>query len=98
MEWTGGRIVAFLAALAPAAAIADGDIGNVQYWLELRPRYNRIEETGFDEVSRGGTARLVAGFRVEPFAGFRLAVEGIHTPHWGPGDFNDDPSKFATSE
>jgi hypothetical protein len=80
---------------APAlCAVAADDIGNGFYWLELRPRYNRIEETDYDKVARGGTLRAVAGWTSPIWRGFRVSVEGIYAEHFASPSFNDDPSKF----
>lgn len=86
------RIVASLAAAPALCALAAEDIGNSFYWLELRPRYNRIEETEFANVAQGGTLRAVAGLTSPYWRGFRASVEGIYAEHFGSKDFNDNPS------
>ncbi|MBC8021949.1 MAG: alginate export family protein [Burkholderiales bacterium] len=67
-----------------------------RFTLELRPRYNRIDESNKPERSEGGTVRLAAGFRSAPIDGVRITLEGIHANHLG-GRFNDDGALFATS-
>jgi hypothetical protein len=100
-----GLIAVILAVLPLTSARAQSpadDIGNNpfrledaiaagRFALELRPRYNRIEETDKAEVTRGGTARAVAGWRSAPFEGFRAALEAIHTDTFAK-DFNDNPA------
>jgi hypothetical protein len=67
-----------------------------RFTLELRPRYNRIDESDKPERAEGGTVRVVAGYRSAPIAGLRLVLEGIHANHLG-GEFNDNGADFATS-
>ena len=99
---------AMLAALAPGPCSADGDgaeepfgieqaLAHGRFSLELRPRYNRIDESDKVERAEGVTVRAVAGWRSAPFHGLRLTLEGIHTDHLGPKHFNDDSALFATS-
>jgi hypothetical protein len=68
-----------------------------RFSLELRPRYNHIEESDKPETTRGGTVRAVAGYRSAPFQGLRVVVEGIHTDTFAK-NFNDDPTQSAASE
>ena len=105
---TGWWIVAPLAMLPAVVAGADNDIGNSipgfreafaqgQFSLELRPRYNRIDESARPSLSEGGTVRVVGGWRSGSWYGLRFTLEGIHAGHLGRKRFNDDPSQFATS-
>jgi hypothetical protein len=64
--------------------------------LELRPRYNRFDESDKPLRTEGGTVRLVAGIRAAPLEGVRFVAEGIHTNQVEP-HFNDDGALFATS-
>jgi hypothetical protein len=68
-----------------------------RFTLELRPRWNRIEESNKPEVTRGGTVRAVAGWRSAPFERFRAVVEAIHTDAFAK-NFNDDPAANASSD
>src|SRR5205085_6445164 len=87
--------------------LAQGDIrNNSPEWTdalaggrlvgELRPRYNRIVEDAYDEVTYGGTYRVRLGWRTGAWQGWRATLEGIHT---GSVDkhFNDDGSQISTS-
>lgn len=105
---TNWLIVASLLAIPVASAAADGDIGNNpdtfenafrggRPVVELRPRYNRIEESNKPELTEGGTLRAVAGWRTSPFHGWRLTLEGIVAEHFGRKRFNDDPALMSTS-
>jgi hypothetical protein len=97
MAKTGWRIVASLAALPTLCAGAADDIGNATGWLELRPRYNRIEESDLPETTRGWTVRAIAGIRTAPWGGLRFTAEGIYADHVGEKRFNDDPGQIAGS-
>lgn len=92
-----GWIVAPLACFPTLCAGAPGDIGNSLFSLELRPRYNHIEESDRPETTSGGTVRAIAGWRWAPWGGWRITAEAIHANHWGRKRFNDDPAQFSTS-
>ena len=105
---TGWMIVAPLAALPAVGADSPYDIGNTpdgfvdsvaagRLVLELRPRYNRIDETDRALRTEGGTFRAIAGWRSVPWYGLRFRIEGIHADHIGPKHFNDDPSQLPSS-
>jgi hypothetical protein len=66
-------------------------------WLELRPRWNHIEESDKPETTQGGTVRMIAGWRSAPWHGLRATLEAIHADHFGKKRFNDDPADIATS-
>jgi hypothetical protein len=93
----GSTIVTPLLALPALCMAAPDDIGNSPFWVEFRPRYNHIEESDRPEVTRGGTFRLLAGWRSAPWRGLRFTAEAIVANHWGPKEFNDDAALFATS-
>jgi hypothetical protein len=101
-------IVALVAALPAFAVGATDDIGNNpfrledalangRFSLELRPRYNRIDETDKPKLTEGGTVRGVLGWRSAPFEGLRLTVEAIHTDNLGRKRFNDNSAEISTS-
>jgi len=77
-------------------SIADS-IAHGRLALELRPRYNRIQESNYPETTDGGTMRTVIGWTTAPYHGLRVRLEGINASHPGPARFNDDPAAFATS-
>jgi hypothetical protein len=79
-------------ALTVAQALSGG-----RFSLELRPRYNLIDESDKPLRTEGGTARIVAGWRSAPFDGVRIAFEAIHADHFGPRRFNDDAAAIASS-
>ncbi len=96
---------ATLAVFASAARSEDADspfgiaesLAPGRFTLELRPRFNRIEESNYPERTQVGTVRAVAGWRSAPFHDWRLTLEGIHTDHFGSGSYNDNGALLATS-
>jgi Alginate export len=76
--------------------IADALAGG-RFTLELRPRFNRIDESNYPLRTQVGTVRAVAGWRSAPLHDWRLTVEAIHTDHFGADSFNDNGALFATS-
>jgi hypothetical protein len=91
----GWLIVASLGAL-PTFPMAQG-LAAGQPWMELRPRWNHIEEGDKPATASGGTVRALAGWRWAPVEGVRVAVEGIYAGHWGRDDFNDNPADIPVS-
>ena len=101
-----GAAAALAGALAAGAAAAQQpddpfSIGQSlalgRFTLELRPRYNRIEESNHPRTTEGGTLRAAAGWRSAPYRGLRFTVEAIHADHLGRKNFNDDPALLNTS-
>ena len=60
-------------------SIADS-LAHGRFSLELRPRYNRITETGYPRVAEGYTMRALAGYATAPFHGVRAFVQAIIIP------------------
>jgi hypothetical protein len=77
--------------------VAADDIGNSLMWLELRPRYNRIEESDLPRTTSAGTLRAIAGWRSPRWRGISVTAEAIYAEHFGPRSLNDDPSNIPTS-
>jgi hypothetical protein len=99
-RWAIFTIVASLLSTPVLGAGADSDIRNRipgRLFLELRPRYNHIEETDKPLDTEGGTARAIAGWRFEPLADLRLVLEAIHTERIGRKRFNDEADLRLTS-
>ena len=101
--WIAAAMALAGAISVPASADEGGEpfsigdsLAHGRFTLELRPRYNRIEESNLDERTEAGTVRAVAGWRSAPFAGFRVTLQAIHTDQAG-SDLNDDPTMLATS-
>jgi alginate export protein len=101
-------IVSLLGALAASGAQAAEDtqsapfsladsLAQGRFTLELRPRFNRIDESDKPLLTEGTTVRAIAGWRSAPYRGFRLTVEAIHADHVGARQFNDDGALFASS-
>jgi hypothetical protein len=97
--------LAALPALCCAAGVSAGDpdlaLGDAfsqgHFAFELRPRYNRIDESDKPLLTEGGTFRAIAKWRSAPWNDLRLTVEGIYADHIGPKHFNDDGGNFAGS-
>ncbi|MEP7067899.1 MAG: alginate export family protein [Usitatibacter sp.] len=92
--WGAGEALA----QQPGDAFSIGEsLARGRLTLELRPRYNRIEESDYPETAKGVTLRATLGWRSAPYRGFRVTVEGIHADHLGRKSFNDDPALFGIS-
>jgi Alginate export len=65
--------------------------------IELRPRYNYLDEADYPEDARGGTMRTVLGWVTAPWYGIRVRVEVMNASHLGSKQFNDDPAQINTS-
>ena len=92
-----GRHVALLAVLGAAAAghaeetpaIGLGEaIAGGRFTLELRPRYNRIDESDKEYRTEGVTMRTAAGWRSGAYHGLRLTAELLNASHIGAERFN----------
>ena len=94
-------IVAPLAAWTALPAPAADDIGNTGLALdqalsvgrlfgELRPRYNRIDESDKPLLTDAFTMRATLGWKSGAWKGLRLTVEGIYANHLGPRRFSDE--------
>jgi hypothetical protein len=100
-----GVAAASLAVFSCAARCEDADnpfgiadsLAGGRFTLELRPRFNRIEESNYPQRTQVGTVRAVGGWRSAPFYDWRLTVEAIHTDHFGSGSYNDNSALLATS-
>lgn len=94
-----------MAMSAPAQQAADDglvlrlseSLGNGRLLLDLRPRYNYIEETSKRDAVDAWTARLMIGWQTAPWLDTRVTAQWIHADHIGARRFNDDPAKFASS-
>jgi hypothetical protein len=75
----------------------DESLARGRFTFELRPRYNRIDESDKPRRAEGGTVRVAAGWISAPFHGARLTLEGIHTDHIGAKRFNDSGALSAAS-
>jgi hypothetical protein len=70
---------------------------NGRFTLQLRPRYNRIEESDKPRITEGVTIRVVPGWQSAPWHGMRIVAEALHTGHLGTRRYNDDVTRTATS-
>lgn len=65
--------------------------------LELRPRYNHIEESDKSATTEVVTLRAVAGWRFAPHEDWRVTAELLHATHAGARRFNDSLAAIGTS-
>ena len=99
-RWANYTIVALLLSPPALAAEPENDIRNNlmgRFSLELRPRYNYIDESNKPLDSEGGTGRTVVGWRSAPYDGLQVAIEAIHSERIGPKHFNDMGALNASS-
>lgn len=82
---------------APFAGSTDG-APQLRMSLNLRPRYNQIDESDKAERTQGWTVRAVGALDLRLSASLKLRIEGIHTDHLGAKRFNDDVGRIASSE
>jgi hypothetical protein len=99
-RWANLTIVSLLVSPPTVGAEAENDIRNSllgRFSLELRPRYNHIDESDKPLDSEGGTGRAIVGWRSAAYDGLRLAVEAIHAERIGAKRFNDSGALIAAS-
>jgi hypothetical protein len=99
-RWANLAIVLLLLSPSTFGAEAENDIRNSlpgRFSLELRPRYNFIDESDKRLDTEGGTDRAIVGWRLAPMDGVRGVVEAIHTGRIGRKRFNDDSALRVTS-
>ena len=65
--------------------------------VELRPRYNRLDESNYPDLGEGGTMRTTLGWITAPYYGVRVRFEVLNASHIGTRQFNDDGSQINTS-
>jgi Alginate export len=72
-------------------------VRNGNLLLQLRPRYNYIDEDAKAKYTDVATYRAMLGWRTAPFHDFRVTAQGIHTDYVGAKRYNDDPAKGGSS-
>jgi hypothetical protein len=65
--------------------------------LNLRPRYEHVEQDGKPEDANAYTMRTLFGWRTKTWHGLSVTAEGINVGHVGPQDYNDLPARAAAS-
>ena len=92
-------IVSLALAATAASAQAPDDSRNMapgRFFLELRPRYNHIEDSDKPREADGFTQRTTAGWHGAPLPQLRLTLELIHAGPFGKKDFNTRPADRAS--
>ena len=64
--------------------------------LNLRPRYEYVDQATKPENAKAFTLRTLIGWETKPYYGVGITVQGINVAHL-TDDFNDDPTKAAGS-
>ena len=64
--------------------------------LNLRPRYEYVDQATKPENSKAFTLRSLVGWETKPYYGLGVTVQAINVAHL-TDDFNDDPTKAAGS-
>ena len=65
--------------------------------LNLRPRYEHVEQDGKPENANAITNRTLLGWRTKTFHGFSVTAEGINVTHFDQQYYNDLPSRATAS-
>ena len=73
-------------------AVTDGKL-----LLNLRPRYEYVEQANKPKDANAFTMRSLLGWRTKPWHGLSVTAEGINVTHFGEQDYNDLPSQAAAS-
>jgi hypothetical protein len=81
---------------AEAATLGEALTGG-KLLLNLRPRYEYVDQENKPKDANGFTMRTLFGWRTKPWQGFSVTVEGINVGHTGNRQYNDQPSQAAAS-
>ena len=65
--------------------------------LNLRPRYEYVDQANKPEHADAFTLRTLVGWETKPYKGFGITLQAINVAHI-TDDFNDDPTKAAASK
>jgi hypothetical protein len=84
------------AASNEAEGIGDAITGG-KLLLNLRPRYEHVEQDGKPEDANAYTMRTLFGWRTKTWHGLSATAEGINVGHAGPQDYNDLPARAGAS-
>ena len=102
LEKTGALLLlgALVASISMAAEVPQGPqpaetlleaVTGGKLLLNVRPRYESVEQDGKREDANAFTNRLLAGWRTLPFHGFSLTAEVINVSRLGDQNYNDTP-------
>jgi hypothetical protein len=84
------------AATEEAANLGEAITGG-KLLLNLRPRYEHVDQVNKPEDANAFTLRTLLGWRTRPWHGLSATVEGINVTHLGSQRYNDAPSQAASS-
>lgn len=81
---------------AQAASLAEAIKGG-KFLLNLRPRYELVDQDGKPEDAKAFTLRSLVGWETKPWHSFSLTAQAINVSRLGSLDYNDDATKAAAS-
>lgn len=91
---SGGVPGAFAADAAPAEAASLGEaLTGGKLLLNLRPRYEYVEQDGRAEEANAITLRTLVGWQTKPWYGLSVTLEGIAVSHLWDEEFNDTKNR-----
>ena len=76
--------------LSVGEAITQGHL-----FLNLRPRYEHVEQDGKPKNANAYTLRTLLGWRTRQWHGLGVYVEGINVGHLGEERYSDDPARVS---
>ena len=82
--------------LAEAASFSDAFSGG-KLLLNLRPRYELVDQDGKAEDAKAFTLRSLIGWETKPWHSFSLTAQAINVSRIGSLDYNDDATRAAAS-
>jgi hypothetical protein len=99
LVWMAGGSTAAMCAepSADEAATLGEALTGGKLLLNLRPRYEYVEQANKPKDANAFTMRTLLGWRTKPWHGLSVTAEGINVTHFGEQDYNDLPSQAAAS-
>ncbi|MEO8133275.1 MAG: alginate export family protein [Betaproteobacteria bacterium] len=82
---------------AEASGFFDQWLSAGDFYGQVRPRYNYIEESDRPRRTEGWTIRLVGGWQKRLSPDIKVAIEAIHTDNIGAKRYNDDVALVSIS-
>lgn len=89
-------LTASLVVAALPAAYAQDDTGNVSLNLQLRPRYEFVNQDGKPDDANAVTNRTLLGITAKPFGDFGFGLQFSNVSRLGDDDFNDTANGKTT--
>lgn len=80
------------------AASLDEALTGGKLLLNLRPRFEYVDQENKPENANAFTLRTLIGWRTKPWHGLSVTAEAINVTHIGEQNYNDLPANAAASE